>query len=92
MAVAMKQKDLRSDSWNPRAFTPGRMSTSDFAFCLCILPEESRISSGKALKHKDSVGNSSQLLGPYPTYENLINGEGLQHLVSRGILLIHQVC
>ena len=27
MAVAMKQKDLRSDSWNPRAFTPGRMST-----------------------------------------------------------------
>ena len=27
MAVAMKQKELRSDSWNPRAFTPGRMST-----------------------------------------------------------------
>jgi hypothetical protein len=28
MAVAMKQKDLRSDSWNHRGFSPVRMSTS----------------------------------------------------------------
>jgi NifB/MoaA-like Fe-S oxidoreductase len=26
MAVAMKQKDLRSDSWNHRGFSPVRMS------------------------------------------------------------------
>jgi hypothetical protein len=28
MAVAMKQKDLRSDSWNHRGFSPVRMSNA----------------------------------------------------------------
>jgi hypothetical protein len=62
MAVAMQQKDLRSDSWNHRGVSPVRMSISVAFHRRAIALSNSGISSSEIASITFSTVNTPALL------------------------------